>query len=185
MRSEGDEHPGKVTVTATIARSLPPAATGLTQAAPARPAARAVWGSGRRSLLLALLAFGPAFTGCQKTYYTVLEKFGVEKRELLATRVERAKESQQEAQEEFRDALEEFQAVTGHSGGELEERYERLRDAYTSSSEQAKEVSERIDKVESVAEALFDEWEDELDQYDDPALRRRSEEQLRDTRTNV
>ena len=172
-------------MTAANGRSLPAAATRLTQATPARLALRAAGRSGARVLLFALLAFSPALTSCQKTYYTVLEKFGVEKRELLATRVERAKESQQEAQEEFRDALEEFQAVTGHSGGELEERYEGLRDAYTRSSEQAKEVSERIDKVESVAEALFDEWEDELDEYDDAALRRRSEAQLRDTRTNV
>ena len=37
--------------------------------------------------------------GCQKTYYTMLEQVGVEKRELLTKRVERAKESQGEAQE--------------------------------------------------------------------------------------
>lgn len=133
-------------------------------------------------MLLALLLIAP---GCQKTYYTVLEKVGVEKRELLATRVERAKESQQEAQEEFRDALEKFQAVTGHTGGELEERYEALREAYERSSEQAREVTDRIEKVDGVADALFDEWEDELDQYDDPALRRRSGERLQETRTDV
>jgi hypothetical protein len=133
-------------------------------------------------MLLGLLLTLP---GCQKTYYNVLEKVGVEKRELLGTRVERAKESQQEAQEEFRDALEKFQAVTGHTGGELEDRYESLRDAYEQSSEQASEVTERIDKVADVADALFDEWEDELEQYDDPALRRRSGERLRETRTDV
>jgi F0F1-type ATP synthase membrane subunit b/b' len=133
-------------------------------------------------VLLVLLLSVPS---CQKTYYTVLEKVGVEKRELLATRVERAKESQQEAQEEFRDALEKFQAVTGHEGGDLEDRYESLRDAYERSSEQAREVTDRIDKVDGVADALFDEWEEELDQYDDPALRRRSGERLRETRSDV
>jgi uncharacterized protein Yka (UPF0111/DUF47 family) len=122
---------------------------------------------------------------CQKTYYSVLEKVGVEKRELLATRVERAKESQEEAQKEFRDALEQFQAVTAFAGGELERHYEDLRDAYERSNEQAREVTDRIDKVESVADALFDEWEEELDGYDDASLRRRSEERLRDTRTEV
>jgi hypothetical protein len=115
----------------------------------------------------------------------MLEKVGVEKRELLATRVQRAKHSQQEAQREFRDALERFQAVTGHQGGELEERYEGLRDAYERSEEQAHEVSERIDAVEDVADALLDEWRDELDRYEDRSLRRRSQQRLRDTESEV
>ncbi len=123
--------------------------------------------------------------GCQKTYYTMLEQVGVEKRELLAKRVERAKESQQEAQEEFRDALEKFQAVTGHRGGDLEDRYDGLRSAYERSEEQAEEVSERIDAVETVANDLLEEWEDELDNYEDRALRRRSAAKLRDTQSEV
>ena len=147
--------------------------------------ARKWFGAGPRCrwLLMALLA--ASSVGCQKTYYTVLEKVGVEKRDLLSSRVERAKESQQAAQEEFRDALEEFQAVTAHDGGELEDRYERLRDAYEQSEERAREVSERIEKIDSVAEALFDEWERELDQYEDASLRRSSNERLQDTRREV
>lgn len=137
------------------------------------------------ALGLVVLALTGSLVGCQKTYYTVMEKFGVEKREILSTRVADAKESQEEAQEKFRDALEEFQAVTGHQGGELEARYERLREAHDASREQADEVRERIDKVENVATALFDEWEDELDKYEDASLRRRSEEQLRKTRADV
>jgi hypothetical protein len=136
--------------------------------------ANACWG-----LLAACLSLAPV--ACQKTYYTALESIGIEKRELLTQRVRRAKESQQEAQKKFRDALEEFQAVTGYHGGELEDRYERLRDAYESSKDQAAEVSERIDKVENVADALFDEWEDELGKYDDASLRRRSAERLQRT----
>lgn len=123
--------------------------------------------------------------GCQKTYYTMLEQVGVEKRELLTKRVGRAKESQKEAQEEFRDALEKFQAVTGHRGGELEDRYDRLRDAYERSEQRAEEVSERIDEVEDVAGALLDEWKDELDRYEDRSLRRRSEARLHATEKDV
>jgi DNA repair exonuclease SbcCD ATPase subunit len=123
--------------------------------------------------------------GCQKTYYTMLEQVGVEKRELLAKRVGRAKDSQQEAQEEFRDALEKFQAVTGHRGGDLEDRYDSLRSAYERSEEQADEVSERIDAVETVANDLLEEWEDELDNYQDRALRRRSAAKLHETQGEV
>lgn len=123
--------------------------------------------------------------GCQKTYYSMLEQVGVEKRELLTRRVSNAKESQEEAQEEFRDALEKFQAVTGYHGGELEERYDDLRDAYERSEERARDVSERIDAVESVADALLDEWKDELDKYQDRSLRRRSEMRLHSTEREV
>lgn len=143
--------------------------------------ARSPRGKLGRAFALALVCAGLTLSGCQKTYYTVLEQVGVEKRELLARRVTKAKESQQEAQEEFRDALEQFQAVTGHRGGELEERYEELRDAYERSAGQAQDVRERIDAVESVADALLDEWRDELERYEDASLRRRSSERLRST----
>jgi hypothetical protein len=123
--------------------------------------------------------------GCQKTYYTMLEQVGVEKRELLAKRVGRAKESQQQAQKEFRDALDKFQAVTGHRGGDLEERYDRLRNAYERSEERAHDVTDRIDAVESVANALIDEWKEELDRYEDRSLRRRSEARLHATENEV
>lgn len=145
---------------------------------PPRWSARASWCACLASLCLAL-------GGCQKTYYSVLESVGIEKREVLSSRVHRAKESQEEAQKEFRDALEKFQAVTGQHGGKLEERYEALRDAYERSEQQAHEVSDRIDAVENVADALLDEWKQELDRYEDAALRRRSAEKLGATRVEV
>jgi hypothetical protein len=99
--------------------------------------------------------------------------------------VSRARQSQEEARDEFRDALEKFQALTGHSGGELEERYDDLRDAYARSERQAGEVSERIDAVETVADDLLEEWRQELQRYEDRSLRRRSEEKLRETQGEV
>ena len=142
-------------------------------------------GSGVRAVATGLVLALAALPGCQKTYYTMLEQVGIEKRELLAKRVTSAKESQEEAQEDFRDALEKFQAVTGHHGGELEERYDRLRSAYERSEEQAHEVRERIDAVEDVADALIEEWKGELDRYEDRSLRRRSAERMRATETEV
>lgn len=151
-----------------------------------KPARSARTPRGTRATLTALtLCFSLGLPSCTKTYYTLLEQVGVEKRDLLATRVSRAKESQEEAQKEFRDALEKFQAVTGEHGGELEDRYHELRDAYERSKEQAHEVSQRIDSVEEVAGDLLDEWRGELDRYEDPALRRRSQERLEETRVAV
>lgn len=146
-----------------------------------RDAAAGRWPA-RVLLALSLLS---APLACQKTYYSVLESVGIEKRELLAKRVENAKDSQEEAQEKFRDALERFQAVTGHDGGELEDEYEELREAYESARDQAADVKQRIDQIDSVADALFDEWQAELAQYSDASLRQSSAERLTRTRAQV
>jgi ElaB/YqjD/DUF883 family membrane-anchored ribosome-binding protein len=140
-----------------------------------------------RSVAFAIAMTGAplALVGCQKTYYSVLESVGVEKREILAKRVTSAKESQEDAQKQFKDALEKFQAVTGHHGGELEDRYDDLKTSYKRSEERAQEVSDRIDAVEQVANDLLDEWKGELDKYEDRSLRRRSETRLHETRTEV
>jgi chromosome segregation ATPase len=146
-----------------------------------RDAARGRWCA---RVLLGLLLLG-APLACQKTYYNVLESVGIEKRELLAKRVENARDSQEEAQEKFRDALERFQAVTGHDGGELEDEYEKLRDAYESARDQTADVKQRIAGIESVADALFEEWQAELSQYSDASLRQSSAERLTRTRAQV
>ena len=49
-------------------------------------------------------------------------------------------------------------------------------------TESREEVAERIDDIERVAEDLFEEWEEELTQYTDASLRRRSEAILDETR---
>lgn len=43
-------------------------------------------------------------------------------------------------------------------------------------------VSSRIDAIEHVAEALFDEWADEIEEYSSARLKSDSERKLRDTR---
>lgn len=121
-------------------------------------------------------------TGCSTVYYSALEKVGIEKRELLADRVEDTQESQQEAKEQFASALEQLLALTGDTGGDLKLHYDRLADELAASEDRAEEVQDRIDGVRSVAEALFGEWERELDQYSSPSLRSRSETTLRTTR---
>ena len=123
-----------------------------------------------------------ALSGCQSAYYGAWEKLGVEKRDILVDRVENAKESQEEAQEQFADALEEFSALINFNGGELEDVYGELNGEFQDSQAAAADVTARIDKVESVAEALFSEWEDELEKYDSDKLRRSSAEKLRATR---
>jgi len=123
-----------------------------------------------------------ALTGCQTAYYSAMEQVGVHKREILVDRVMDARDSQSEAQEQFEDALDQFRSVVQFNGGELDTIYKRLKGEYDDSVDAADDVRNRIEKVESVAEALFEEWNEELDKYSNRELRSQSARQLRETR---
>jgi len=135
-----------------------------------------------RRLFLAALLVLSLLTACSSAQYAVMEKFGIHKREILVDRVEDARDSQEEAKQQFASALEEFSAVLNFQGGTLEEKYTQLNAELEASEEHARDVSERIDEVEDVAKALFDEWEDELKLYSSDSLRRSSAEKLEQTR---
>lgn len=121
-------------------------------------------------------------SGCESVYYDTMEQFGYHKREILIDRIEDAQDAQEEGQEQFKDALEQFQAVVNFDGGDLELVYNKLSNEYEDSVDAAETIRDRIDQVEDVAEDLFDEWTVELDQYSSASLRRDSERQLRETR---
>ena len=132
-----------------------------------------------RVFISALLVL--TLTACQSAYYAAWEKVGVEKRDILVDRVEDAKESQEDAQQQFSSALEQFSQLINFDGGELQDVYENLKDQYEASEDSANRVSGHIDKVESVAEALFDEWQGELEKYSSENLRRDSQRKLKET----
>ena len=122
-----------------------------------------------------------AFTGCSSAYYGTLEKVGIHKRDLMVDRVEDARDAQEDAKEQFQSALEQFTSVVTVKGGDLEKKYNQLNDAYEESEKKADVVHNRIEKVEGVSEALFDEWEDELALYSSPRLREDSRSKLEQT----
>lgn len=111
-----------------------------------------------------------------------MEKVGVHKRDILIDRVEETKESQEESQEEFQSALERLTTLINFDGGELQDAYNQLNDDYESSLKAADDVTTNINKVEDVAEALFDEWSDELEQYKSASLKRESSKKLNATK---
>jgi hypothetical protein len=121
--------------------------------------------------------------GCRSVYYDLNEGIlGRHKRDILSSRVEAAREDQQEAQEQFLTTFELFQQATGFQGGDLEDFYEQLKSDYDASVAKATAVRERIDSIEQVAGDLFAEWESEIAMISNPELRRRSTTNLRDTR---
>lgn len=133
-------------------------------------------------MLLCLIASG--LGGCTSAGIAMRESFGIAKREQLVDRVKEARDSQNEAKEQFDSALAEFIAVTGQTGkgGELEAKYKKLSKEYDRSKSAAAAVTKRIDSVEAVADKLFAEWEKELGQYSSATLRAQSEQQLAVTR---
>ncbi|EGI72516.1 DUF2959 domain-containing protein [Pseudoalteromonas sp. SR43-6] len=133
-------------------------------------------------LSVSMLVVTLTLTGCQSAYYSAMEKVGVHKRDILIDRVEETKDSQQESQEEFKSALERLTTLIDFNGGELQDTYNQLNDDYESSLNAANEVSTNINKVEDVAEALFDEWSDELEQYKSASLKRESSKKLTATK---
>ncbi len=136
----------------------------------------------RRLMVTALVLFMLFMVGgCSTTYYHAMEKVGVHKRDIMVDRVEDARDSQAAAQEQFKSALQRFDAVIRLEETDLKKAYDRLDTEYESSRQAAEKVSSRIEKVEAVAEDLFAEWEAELAEYQNKELRRSSKEQLRKT----
>ena len=119
--------------------------------------------------------------GCQSAYYSAMEKVGIHKRDILIDRVEEASTSQENAKEEFKSALEQLSNLISFQGGELQAQYEASNAQYLASLDAANEVSTHIDKVDDVANALFAEWEDEIAQYSNKSLQRKSKNTMRQT----
>jgi SMC interacting uncharacterized protein involved in chromosome segregation len=138
----------------------------------------------KRLVLISLICFASGtLTSCQTAYYKTMEKLGVHKRDIMVDRVQEARDSQEEAKEQFASALEEFSSVLNFKGGDLEDKYKKLNAEYEESDEKAQDVRNRIESVENVAEALFEEWNEELEQYSNASMRRSSEKQLRQTKS--
>ena len=120
--------------------------------------------------------------GCQSLYYGTMEKFGKYKRDILVDRVKDARDAQQQTKEQFASALEKFRSVVNVQGGKLQEKYDQLKSELDKSESKATAVRKRINDVEDVAQALFDEWTKELDQYKNAELKEASRKKLEQTR---
>lgn len=135
------------------------------------------------SRLITCLVVTTLLAGCQTAYYAAMEKVGYAKRDILASRVKSARDAQEEAKKEITSALDAFGKVVSYQGGALEAQYKRLNGKLEDSEEAAQSVRKRITDVQSVGDALFREWREELTKYSSADLRRRSEEQMQQSRT--
>ncbi|MEH6687308.1 MAG: DUF2959 domain-containing protein [Halopseudomonas sabulinigri] len=133
-----------------------------------------------RLLFVSLLVVAAA--GCQSAYYGAMERVGVHKRDIMVDRVESAQKAQTDAKEQFESALAQYRSIIQIKDQDLATRYDRLNEEYEDSKAAAKAVTVRIDAVEDVSEALFDEWEDEIKLYSSASLKRQSAAKLSQTR---
>jgi uncharacterized coiled-coil DUF342 family protein len=128
-----------------------------------------------------IIIFLSILVSCSSTYYAVWERLGFEKRDLLHSAIEDARDEQLETVEEFRDALEALRANFNMDNTKLQEFYERLRNEYEDAHAQANTLRGRIDNMNKLAMDLFDEWKQEAESIKTDSLRRQSLEQRSQT----
>ena len=134
------------------------------------------------ALACAMAASLLSITACDRLYYGTMKKFGMEKRDILVKRVREARASQQEAKQEFQSALDKFRSVIEVEGSSLEDKYNTLNKELERAESRANQVHDRIKAVRDVSGDLFREWQKELGQYSNAALRAESQRELNDTR---
>jgi hypothetical protein len=118
---------------------------------------------------------------CQSAYYEAAEQMGYHKREILVDRVVDARDAQVDAEQQFQSAQQQLLALIDYDGGDLHRVYEDLNDEFGAAEAAATQVEQRIDAIEHVADALFDEWADELEQYSNARLKADSKRKLKQT----
>ncbi|MGZ8375332.1 MAG: DUF2959 domain-containing protein [Nitrospira sp.] len=132
------------------------------------------------AVMLLVMPFG--LSACDKAYIATMEKMGYAKRDILSSRVKSARDAQEDAKQEIQSTLEQFGQVVSYEGGDLETTYKKLNGELENSEDGARTVRKKIADVESVADALFSEWETELGQYSNADLRRKSQAKLTQTK---
>ena len=126
-----------------------------------------------RLFVFAIIALG--LSGCSTVYYGTMEKLGVHKREIMVDRVQEARDTQNEAKQQFLTAMEQFKSVVNFQGGDLEKEYNKLNATLQKTETGAANVRNRISAVEDVSRALFSEWRAEIKQYSSDSLRQASQ----------
>jgi len=119
---------------------------------------------------------------CSTMYYKTWETMGKEKRDLLRDNVEAVRDDNVDAKEEFKDALTRLKEMGRFDGGNLEKAYHNLKDDYENCQDRAEDVHDRVDKVESIAHDLFEEWEEEIEQISSSRMKRDSAKKLKITK---
>lgn len=117
-------------------------------------------------------------------YYNARESIGEHKRDIVVSHVGQVCVDLQETKHEFEDALARFKNLVLVNETTLDHKYNLLNRQYQFCCAKSAAVSDRIKAIEDVSEALFVEWENELNEYTNRNLRAHSKQQLKIARQN-
>jgi hypothetical protein len=117
-------------------------------------------------------------------YYHARESIGEHKRDIVVHQVEQACVSLEDTRDEFEDALERFKNLICVNESTLEHKYHLLNRQYQFCLAKSDAVAKRIKAIEEVSEALFVEWEIELNEYSSRSLKNHSRQQLKAARAH-
>ncbi len=115
-------------------------------------------------------------------YYRLREHFGEHKRDLVIHHVEHALTGLDETKTHFQQALERFQTIIVQQTTPLSHKYRLLSQQYEFCKNRADQLSRRINEIETVTEALFKEWDEELESYQNKRLKALSRGQLKQSK---
>lgn len=135
----------------------------------------------RRPWILGITILAGIITSCSTAYYSAWEMLGKEKRDLLRSNVETVKKDQEKAADEFEDALDRLRSLYEVDADELEKAYDKIKDDYDDATERAADIGDRIDSIDSIAEDLFEEWEQEIGEISNENYRAKSRQKLAET----
>jgi hypothetical protein len=139
----------------------------------------------RRIILTTIAVSALGSFGCRSsTYYEAMDTVGYEKREMLVDRVEEARDTQIEAKQQLQTALYTLRRFESIPAGELTQLRDDLDGEVDKTEGQLNELQGDIQSVESIAQEVFDDWEAELQKYDSDELRRKSAQELEETKRN-
>ncbi len=118
----------------------------------------------------------------RQVIYRARESVGQHKRDIVVSRVEEASDSLKETRDQFTDALDNFKQIVRVDEAGLGDCYRELKRHYDKSEACSIAVHDKISAIEEVSEALFKEWEQELDLYTNRSLKAHSRQQLKITK---
>jgi len=114
--------------------------------------------------------------------YSAYESVGMEKRDIFKREITNVKEDQEDTGEAFKDALTKLKEIYNVDGGDLEKQYTKLKNSLDDAKEESAELRERIRKVDEVANDLFVEWTEEINDIKTSELRAKSSKKLSQTK---
>ncbi len=118
-----------------------------------------------------------------KVYYQGRESMlGHHKRDIVVIQVDQACNTLKSTRDQFEDALTQFKDIVNVEETTLDYRYKLLKRQLDFCQAKAEDVSNRISTIEEISNSLFKEWEEELSQYNNRALRSKSRQQLKESR---